>query len=76
MFAYTLIPNELEPKPGFLQNSVRPVIIKVGETWTRRRQEGLLSSAIEQKLEKDLIGGEKNKAFDLLDYFPIRNVAF
>jgi hypothetical protein len=66
-FDYSSIPSQLESRLGFLKDAIRPIVIKPGEEWKRRRSENLLSPPVEQNLGKSELTEEKNKAFDLLD---------
>jgi hypothetical protein len=66
---YTLIPKMLDAKLEAFDtdNSLRPTIIEAGSSWTRKRQENLLTSAQTRILDPSNIQDETKKAFDLLD---------
>jgi hypothetical protein len=66
---YTKIPAILDAKYEALDedSALRPTIINVGPSWSKKYQESLLSSAEEKSLGVKALTGEKNKAFDLLD---------
>ncbi|KAG7351755.1 hypothetical protein IV203_007803 [Nitzschia inconspicua] len=66
---FTRIPKLLD---AAIENSnsesvLRSTTIKTDNTWTRLRQENLLSRPIFSKLNGPIMKKEKNKAFDLLD---------
>ena len=65
---YTTIPKTLETNFD-VQNcgSVRPTIIKVGPSFTKKSQMGLLQQPTTTSLDSDQQKTEKNKALDLLD---------
>eukprot|EP00475_Leptophrys_vorax_P043016 TRINITY_DN8150_c0_g1_i1.p1 TRINITY_DN8150_c0_g1~~TRINITY_DN8150_c0_g1_i1.p1 ORF type:complete len:920 (-),score=216.91 TRINITY_DN8150_c0_g1_i1:129-2636(-) len=63
----TNIPTELDSKLGFLEDSIRPIIITADKNWTRRAQKALLSPPIQESLNSSKIDEEKDRAFDLLD---------
>jgi hypothetical protein len=66
---YTMIPKLLDAKLEAFDtdNSLRPTIIEAGSTWTRKRQENLLTVAQTRTLDPSSIQDETKKAFDLLD---------
>mmetsp|Transcript_16994 Transcript_16994/g.37132 ORF Transcript_16994/g.37132 Transcript_16994/m.37132 type:complete len:1009 (-) Transcript_16994:24-3050(-) len=66
---FTLVPKKLDAKFADLDtdNSLRSTILSATKTWTRLRQENLLSSLKSSVLRQEMIESEKNKAFDLLD---------
>ena len=47
--------------------ALRPTTLKVGDSWMRTSQEGLLSKAVTKHHDKAAMKSEKAKAFDLLD---------
>ena len=63
------LPDILESKFEALDSddSLRPTIIKTGETWIKKSLKGLLSKPTESVLHDDDQKSERNKAFDLLD---------
>jgi hypothetical protein len=64
----TQIPAYLDEALGNLDDtSVRPTIISVGPTWTRKYQKSLLSASAIEELSSDEQEIERDKAFDLLD---------
>jgi hypothetical protein len=63
----TSIPTQLDAKLGSLEDSIRPIIITAGKSWSRRAQKALLSPPIEESLNSSKIDEEKDKTFDLLD---------
>jgi hypothetical protein len=64
----TSIPSKLDAALGNLADaSVRPTIINVGSTWTRKSQASLLSSPVDETLYSDSQDKERDKAYDLLD---------
>ena len=66
---YTALPALLDSKFAELDtdSALRPTIIKVGPTWTRKSQAGLLSKPTTSTLRETEQKDEKNQAFDLLD---------
>jgi len=66
---YTKIPTELEAKFDELDvdGALRPTIINIGDTWTKRFLKGLLAEPTEDVLTTDQQVRERNRAFDLLD---------
>lgn len=60
---YTKIPTELEAKFDALDEdgTLRPTIINLGETWTKRYQKGLLSEVETTTLSTDEQEKERNK---------------
>ena len=48
-------------------STLRSTVIQTAPTWTRHRQENLLTKIIPSKLSASAIKSEKAKAFDLLD---------
>jgi hypothetical protein len=66
---YTNIPTQLDSsfERHGKGNVIRPVIIHPGKSWSRNRQESLLSKSTKTILNEDNQKLEKNKAFDLLD---------
>merc|ERR1711871_1628224 len=63
------IPKQLDAQFEALDedSSLRPTIIKTGETWTRRAQKNLLGKLVQSSMNKKSQKTEKDKAFDLLD---------
>jgi hypothetical protein len=66
---FTAIPKQLDSKfeAYDTDSALRPTIIKTDSTWSRMRQENLLTRAQRTWLGPDEIKTEKSKAFDLLD---------
>jgi len=66
---FTAIPRILDNKMEKLDsdNSIQSTIIKTGRTWTRKRQQNLLTPPNTSQLFAKQIDDEKKKAFDLLD---------
>jgi hypothetical protein len=66
---FTMLPKELDAKLDKLDtdNALRSTILKVGDNWTLKHQETLLSLPVTKSLGSDEISTEKMKAFDLLD---------
>jgi len=66
---YTQLPIELDKKFEALDTdgALRPTIIDIGKTWTKKSQEGLLGAQTEKILNIPEQETERNKAFDLLD---------
>lgn len=50
-----------------VDQAVRPIITKVGDTWTKHYRKSLISLPQTQTLSTDDLTKEKNKAFDLID---------
>jgi len=69
MVDFTAIPKRLDAKFDVHdgESALRATIIKTDKTWTRMRQENLLTKAQKTVLGSDDIKSEKDKAFDLLD---------
>ncbi len=66
---FTAIPKQLDSKfeAHDTDSALRPTIIKTDSTWSRLRQENLLTKAQKSSLGPEEIKSEKSKAFDLLD---------
>lgn len=66
---YTALPALLDSKFAELDtdSALRPTIIKMGPTWSRKSQAGLLSKPTTSSLQETEQKEEKNQAFDLLD---------
>eukprot|EP00656_Telonema_subtile_P010681 TRINITY_DN15184_c0_g2_i5.p1 TRINITY_DN15184_c0_g2~~TRINITY_DN15184_c0_g2_i5.p1 ORF type:complete len:752 (-),score=190.90 TRINITY_DN15184_c0_g2_i5:44-2299(-) len=66
---YTQLPRHLEKQLEQLDAdaAVRPTIIKTGDAWTHRSQQGLLATTKTKSLSADDQKDAKNVAFDLLD---------
>ena len=66
---FTAIPKMLDAKLEEFDTdgALRPMIVKAGMPWTRKRQENLLVEATQTTLDESDIESETKKAFDLLD---------
>lgn len=66
---FTLIPKVLDGKVEKLDsdNALKSTILKTGPTWSRYRQENLLTKGKTSSLASKTIEQETKKAFDLLD---------
>ena len=66
---YTKIPVKLdsELREKDVDNSVRPTIINVGESWRKKAQKSLLSKPTESSVPTSGQEEERDRAFDLLD---------
>jgi hypothetical protein len=66
---FTMIPKELDAlfEKQDTDSALRSTIIEAGSSWTRTRQEKILTKAAKASLNSDDVKSEKNKAFDLLD---------
>ncbi len=66
---YTKIPSDLDAALEKLdvEGALRPAIINVGKTWTKRAQKGLLGNATDKALAVGEQKLEKQACFDLLD---------
>lgn len=66
---YTLIPGELDRRFEKLDedSSLRPTILKIGQTWEKTSQEALLSDPKTSSLNVEQQEDERDRAFDLLD---------
>lgn len=66
---FTIIPKVLDAKLEKYDpdNALRSTIIKTGVSWTRMRQENLLTAVKTSLLTSSMVEDEKKKAFDLLD---------
>jgi hypothetical protein len=66
---YTKIPSDLDAALEKLdvEGALRPAIINVGKTWTKRSQKGLLGNATSKGLAAGEQKLEKQACFDLLD---------
>jgi len=66
---YTKIPHQLDSKFESMdkEGSVRPTIINVGSTWSKKFKKSLLADVTTSTLRSDKQKSEKVAAFDLLD---------
>jgi len=66
---FTAIPKKLDVtfEQHDKDNALRTTKLKLGDTWTRMRQENLLVKVSKSILQKSTQKTEKDKAFDLLD---------
>jgi len=66
---FTLIPKTLDVaiENNGEGSALRSTIIKTRDTWTRHRQENLLTASKDEVLTTEDLKKEKHKAFDLLD---------
>jgi hypothetical protein len=66
---FTMMPKILDAaiEEHDTDNALRSTIIKTSDTWTRSRQENLLTKIRSSTLRSSDIKSEKDKAFDLLD---------
>jgi hypothetical protein len=66
---FTMMPKMLDAaiEEHDTDNALRSTIIKTSDTWTRSRQENLLTKIRSSTLRSSDIKSEKDKAFDLLD---------
>lgn len=66
---YTLLPKALEAKTEAIDRDspLRPTIIDVGDTWTKKAKAALLAPQTESTLHGDEQKVERDAAFDLLD---------
>eukprot|EP01122_Echinamoeba_exundans_P006772 TRINITY_DN1971_c0_g2_i1.p1 TRINITY_DN1971_c0_g2~~TRINITY_DN1971_c0_g2_i1.p1 ORF type:complete len:992 (+),score=172.24 TRINITY_DN1971_c0_g2_i1:130-3105(+) len=69
-FDMTQIPAALDRKLEQLDtdSAVRPTIVNVGVAWTMRRQKAILADLETATLNENDQKGERNQAFDLLDF--------
>ena len=66
---FTLVPKKIDAAVEKSRDptSLRSTVVKTSDNWVRNRQENILTSSKQHKLNPDEIKNEKNKAFDLLD---------
>jgi len=65
---FTEVPREIDCRlEHFDGDYVRPTVISLGATWTKRTQKSLLAPRTESQLNKSEQKAEKDAAFDLLD---------
>ena len=66
---YTKIPSDLDAalEKLDLEGALRPAIINVGKTWSKRSQKGLLGNTTDKALTVAEQKLEKQACFDLLD---------
>jgi hypothetical protein len=66
---FTTLPTELDARLEKLDpdSALRPTIINVGKTWSKKSQKGLLANAQTESVGTDKQKIEKNTCMDLLD---------